>query len=146
MTETTDFRTRYRDYRPSKTAWFWSCAAVVALTIFGGFTWGGWTTASNAEEMRNQAVQDARADLAARVCSSRFLASVDAASRLKEFQSTNSWARKEMLQEGGFMQIGVMDEPIRGMADRCAQRLINAELPAPPPDPAQEASDQQKAG
>ena len=42
---------RFQQYRPSKTALFWSCGGCVVLATIVGFSWGGWTTGGTAREM-----------------------------------------------------------------------------------------------
>jgi hypothetical protein len=119
---------RWEDYQASKTVVFWACAVCVVATLFIGFTWGGWVTGSTAERMATQSATDARADLAAAVCVSRFEAGSDAAANLATLKASDSWNRGEYLEKGGWATLAGMKEPVDGAANLCAQRLMK---PAP---------------
>jgi hypothetical protein len=122
-------RERWENYQASKTVVFWACAACVVATLFIGFTWGGWVRGSTAGQMAAQAATDARADLAAAVCVSRFEAGSDAAGNLATLKASDSWNRGEYLEKGGWATLAGMKEPIDGAANLCAQRLM---APTPP--------------
>jgi hypothetical protein len=121
-------RERWEDYQASKTVVFWACAVCIVATLFIGFTWGGWVTGSTAGRMAAQAATDARADLAAAVCVSRFEAGSDAATNLATLKASDSWNRGDYLEKGGWATLAGMKEPVDGAANLCAQRLIE---PAP---------------
>ncbi|WP_246827121.1 hypothetical protein [Rhizobium binae] len=55
----------WRDYRPSKRVWAWSMFGASALTMFIGFTLGGWLPVGRANVMANIAARNARAALVA---------------------------------------------------------------------------------
>ena len=73
---------RFQQYRPSKTALFWSCGGCVVLATIVGFSWGGWTTGGTAREMAENAAAQARQELAAVVCVDRFMAAPDVGAQL----------------------------------------------------------------
>ena len=54
---------RWKEYRPSKRVWFWSCAGCVVATLLMGFGWGGWVTGGTAAQMAADAAAGARAQL-----------------------------------------------------------------------------------
>ena len=117
---------RWEEYRPSKTALFWSCAAVSILTIVVGFAWGGWVTNGTAQEM----TQEARRNLAATFCVQRFMADSDAASQHVSFMEISDWQRDEFIQKGGWAKLPALDRPLAGIADLCADKLAKVEVPA----------------
>jgi hypothetical protein len=119
---------RWENYRASKTVVFWACAVCVVATLFLGFTVGGWVRGSTAERMAAQAATDARADLAADICVTRFQAGSDAATNLATLKASDSWNRGEYLEKGGWVTLAGMKEPVDGAANLCAQRLMK---PAP---------------
>ena len=129
------FRQRWSDYRPSKTAWFWSCAGCVVATIAVGFFWGGWVTAGEAGSMATTAAAHARTQLAASVCVSRFVSAPDAATQLATLRKTDPWARTDLLQKGGWTAVPGLknqDQDLlsdSNVGDLCAQRLMTATLP-----------------
>ena len=126
MMEKQSIRGRWEDYRASKTAVFWACAACIIATLVIGFTWGGWVTGGTAGRMAAHAATVARTDLAAAVCVSRFEAGSDAAANLAALKASDSWKRSDYIEKGGWTTLAGTKEPIDGAADLCAERLINA--------------------
>lgn len=119
----------WKDYTPSKTVWFWSCAASIVLTMIVGFTWGGWVTGGTARENAENAAENATAKLAASICAYRFLRGPDASAQLAALKEASSWERDSLIEDGGWVTFASMDKPVRGAADMCADQLASAELP-----------------
>jgi hypothetical protein len=125
---------RFQDYRPSKTALFWSCAGCIVVTLIVGFTWGGWVTGGSAQDMAEEAAEHARAEVAAAVCVDKFMAATDARLQLASLkENTSSWRQENFIEDGGWALIA--DQEYDGAAELCADKLIEMEAPA-----AQEAS------
>jgi hypothetical protein len=125
---------RFQDYRPSKTALFWSCAGCIVVTLIVGFTWGGWVTGGSAQDMAEEAAEHARAEVAAAVCVDKFMAATDARLQLASLkENTSSWRQENFIEDGGWAVIA--DQEYDGAAELCADKLIEMEAPA-----AQEAS------
>ena len=82
MTDGRNINQRFQDYRPSKTALFWSCAGCIVATMIVGFTWGGWVTGGSAQDMAEGAAEQAQAQVAAAVCVETFMAAADARPQL----------------------------------------------------------------
>jgi hypothetical protein len=125
MAEKKSLSQRWEDYRASKATLFWSCVAVSILTMVIGFTWGGWITSGTAQEM----TQEARRNLAATFCVNRFLAGSDAAAQHLSFMEISDWQRDEFIQEGGWAKMPVLERPLAGVADLCADKLAKVEVP-----------------
>ena len=115
-------------YRPSKTTWFWSGVGCVIATMIVGFNWGGWVTTGTADTMSAQAAQQARAEMAADYCVSRFEATPDATNKLADLKKTDSWQRSDFIDKRGWDKFPGLNEAVDGSADLCADRLINAKL------------------
>src|ERR687892_466365 len=92
----------WREYRPTKTVWFWSCAGCVAATIVLGFTWGGWVTGGTAAYRAAEAREAGRAELAATVCVERFVTADDARTQLAALKEESTWSRDDTIVEGGW--------------------------------------------
>jgi hypothetical protein len=120
---------RWQEYRPSKTALFWSCVASVVVALIIGFTWGGWVTGSTATEMANRAASEARAQVAATACVQRFLDASDAREQLASLKKTNSWQRDDLISKGGWATPPGFEKPVADAADLCAEQLAAMELP-----------------
>ena len=129
-----DINQRFQDYRPSKTALFWSCAGCVVATMIVGFTWGGWVTGGTADEMVEQAATEARAQVASTICVDKFMAAADARAQLASLKDAgSSWRRENFIEDGGWATVS--GEDYDDAAELCAEQLMAAELP-----PAQEAA------
>ena len=76
--------------------------------------------------MSAQAAQNAKAQLAAAYCVSRFDAAPDASTRLAALQHTASWDRSDFIDKGGWANMPWVKQPIERVADLCAQKLISA--------------------
>jgi hypothetical protein len=120
---------RWHEYRPTKTAWFWSCVACVVATMIVGFYWGGWVTGGSASAMAKKAADDARAQLTAAVCVYRFESAKDASAQLASLKKAAAWDRDDFIKKGGWVTLPGMKDPVSGAADLCAQQLAKAELP-----------------
>lgn len=123
------FGERWRDYRPSKAALFWSCLGCVALTIIVGFAWGGWVTGGTATRMAAEAATEARAELVASVCVERFLDASDARAQLAALKKENSWTQDDFIDKGGWTKLPGIEKAVPQAASLCAERLADATLP-----------------
>ena len=122
------FLDRIKEYQPPQIAIVWSFAAGVVLTLVLGFTAGGWVTGGSAMKAQQDAVGEARAELAAAVCVDRFMTAQTASQKLEQLRATRGWQRRGFLEEGGWVTLAGMEEPIRGAAALCAARLMEVEL------------------
>jgi hypothetical protein len=129
MTEGKNMSQRFEDWRPSKTALFWSCAGCVVATLIIGFSWGGWVTGGTAQELAEDAAEQASAQVAAAVCVKNFMGAADAGPQLASLKgNTSSWKRENFIEDGGWAMID--DQEYDGAAELCAERLIEMEPPA----------------
>ena len=72
---------------------------------------------------------EARGDLAAAVCVSRFEAGSDSVASLAALKASDSWKQSEYIEKGGWATLAGIKEPIDGAAALCAERLM---APRPP--------------
>ncbi len=121
----------WEQFKPSKTLWFWSCAGAAVLTMVVGFTAGGWVTNGTATEQAQNSTQQAVAQLAANICTSRFSASPDAGAMLTTLKETDSWKRDSFIEEGGWVTFADMKQPVDGAAELCADQLLAADTATP---------------
>lgn len=122
---------RWEQFRPSKTALFWSCVGSVVATIVVGFSVGGWVTGGTAADMTKNAAADARHQLAASVCVERFAASPDARVQLASLREiTSSYRQRQFVEEGGWAIMPGTTEAERQAAALCSAQLVDLELPA----------------
>ncbi len=119
-----------KDYQPTKTTLLWSIAGAAAVTMFVGFTWGGWVTGGTAAQMAEDAAEASTAKLAAAVCVERFVHGDDAVAQLAELKETSRWQRRKFVEEGNWTTLTGFEEPVDGAAELCAEQLADMELPA----------------
>ncbi len=117
------FGKRWEAFRPTKTIWFWSCAACAVATVIVGFNWGGWVTGGTASKMATDAATGAQAQLAAADCISRFQKGPDATNQFAALKKASSYDRKDIIQKGGWVTMAGSKDPVPGAADLCAQQL-----------------------
>ena len=84
--------------------WGLICGAIVVMII--GFAWGGWTTSSTAQEMRDQAVLASQAV----ICVAQFIKDPDYDAKLKEFEGMDRWKRSEFIEKGGWDKMPGQEE------------------------------------
>lgn len=125
---------RWEDFRPSKGLWLWSCAGSVAATMIVGFAFGGWVTGGTAQELAENAAERARAQLVAGVCVERFVNGNQFADRLAALKKADSWDRDNLIEDGGWLTVAGMEDPVGDAADLCAQQLAEMEVPEMAPD------------
>ncbi|MCT7376008.1 hypothetical protein [Chelativorans salis] len=127
MAESKSLSQRWQEYRPTKGMWLWSCVAAVVLTMIVGFTAGGWVTGGTAESMAAGAREEARESLVASICVNRFVAAPEAQQNLQALKDASSWQRDDLIDEGGWATLDLLEEQVSGAADLCADRLVAME-------------------
>lgn len=130
MSEERSIGQRWSEFRPSKGQWFWSCAGVAATVIVVGFAFGGWVLGSSADEMAENAADEARNDLIATLCVGNFAQSANASVELAAIKDASSWERDNLVEDGGWAKIQGIEGTSSGAVDMCAERLANFTLPA----------------
>lgn len=126
MAKTPSLVTRWQAYRPTKGIWFWSCAGCIIATIVVGFAWGGWVTGATADRMAGDAAGEARAQLAATACVALFNQGPDVVAQLATLKNASSYQRSELISKGGWATLPGNPDPVRGAADICVEKLMNA--------------------
>jgi hypothetical protein len=100
----------------------WGAAAGAAALAVVGFTWGGWTTGSNAEAMALKRSQAAVVAVLTPICIQRFQANANAPVKLAELKNIGvSWLRRDYVVNGGWATFG--QERSFELADACAEAL-----------------------
>jgi alpha/beta superfamily hydrolase len=125
-------RDRISEFRPSKTLWFWSSAAVFIATLVVGFGFGGWVTGSTAQRMADASVKDARAQLVAGICVDRYIRGEELASRMTKFKEANSWDQRKLIEAGKWAEVPGVKDTVANAARLCAEQLAEIDVPAAP--------------
>ncbi len=121
---------KWSDFQPSKTLWFWTCAGCAVLTMILGFTVGGWMTNGTATKMADSARTEGRMQLAADICVAKFKSSDEFATSLAKLKKEQSWSRDDFISKGGWVTLAGVDGVVDGAAQLCADRLADMEAPS----------------
>jgi hypothetical protein len=97
--------------------WGFVLGAVVAITI--GFVWGGWSTSSSIQKMREEAVLTSRVE----ICVAQFMSAPKHEMQVKEFQGTESNLKTELIEKGGWDRMPGEEKAAWGVASACVTGL-----------------------
>ncbi len=111
---------RWSKTRPTKMVVFWICLAVVILTIFVGFNWGGWVTAGTAQEMAESAVSQRLEP----ICVDQFNHDPQRDQKFTELNDTSSYKRDDYVEAQGWATMPGEANPDGIVADGCAKLIV----------------------
>jgi hypothetical protein len=94
----------------------WGLVIGAAIAMIIGFGWGGWSTASAAQEMTEKAILESRTA----ICVAQFMMDSGNADNLVEFEKLDSWKRHELVAKGGWDKMPGQEEAGSGVARACA--------------------------
>ena len=97
--------------------WGAGIGAIIAMLI--GFSWGGWVTATTAEDMASEAVLATRAEF----CVAQFMSAQDHQAQLTAFMETDSWKRREFVEKGGWDKLPGQAEATTYVSINCANAI-----------------------
>lgn len=115
----------------TKPALLGAAAGAVLLAVVGFSSYGGWVSGSTAQQMADEAGNDAGKQIVASLCVKNFAAAPGAQMQLAKLKEAKSWERDNFIEDGGWSTIEGMPGDITGVADACAEQLAAMdELPA----------------
>ena len=120
-----DVRLRWDKAKLKKSRVFWIAIVVIVLTIFLGFTRGGWTTGTSAEEMAEKSAQSAVVARLAPICVAQFNADGQGTAKLTELKALSSYKRATFVTEQGWATMPGETAPDKQVASACANQLVN---------------------
>jgi len=95
---------------------------IVATAVIG-FNWGGWMLESNAKAMAVKDTSAALVAVLAPMCADKFRNGSDAALKMAEFKTVNSWQQDSYIQKNGWATFPGMSSPDLAVAQACAKLL-----------------------
>jgi hypothetical protein len=98
-------------------------AVGVVGTLIIGFSWGGWTLGSTAEQMANDRATAAVVKVLAPACVKRFQQQPDITAKWAAFKEVDSWRRDAFIEKSGFATPIGAEAPMAEAADKCASML-----------------------
>jgi len=114
---------RWNKAKPTKTITFWIVVGAVALTLFLGFSKGGWVTENGAQQRAEAAAQVAVVERLAPICVTQFNADPERALKLEELQAVSSFQRSAYVKEQGWATMPGESSPDNRVATECARQL-----------------------
>jgi hypothetical protein len=120
----TDIRQRWDKAKLKKSVVFWIAIGAIILTIFLGFSRGGWTTGGSAEEMAEKSAQSAVVARLAPICVAQFNADGQGAVKLEELKAINSYQRAGYVKDQGWATMPGESAPDNRVAAACANQLM----------------------
>jgi hypothetical protein len=122
---TTTFRQRWSKAKLKKSVVFWIAIGAVLLTLFLGFTRGGWTTGGNAASMAEKSAAAAVVERLTPICVAQFSADSQQAVKLEELQAiTSSSKRINFVKEQGWATMPGETDPDNRVASACTKQLM----------------------
>ena len=121
----TDYRQRWNKAKLKKSVVFWIAVGAVLLTLFLGFTRGGWTTAGNATNMADKSAQAAVIERLTPICIAQFGADPQQASKLAELQAISSTSKRiTFVKEQGWATMPGETAPDNKVATQCTNQIM----------------------
>ncbi|WP_299602669.1 hypothetical protein [uncultured Tateyamaria sp.] len=94
----------------------------IAVSIIG-FTWGGWTTSSNAQTMAQDLASEEVTLAMVPVCLNLSAADPERTQKLAALQEISGFGRRTAMMETGWATYPGSDTPDRDLADACLAGL-----------------------
>ncbi|CUH65447.1 hypothetical protein TG4357_01868 [Thalassovita gelatinovora] len=94
----------------------------VAVSILG-FTWGGWTTSGDAQEMADSFAAEQVILAMVPVCLELSEADAERTAKLAILQEASSFQRRNAMMETGWATLPGTDAPSRDLANACLEGL-----------------------
>lgn len=125
QTQLTNYRNRWNKAKLSKKAVFWIALAAAILTIYIGFSWGGWITTNTANRLADMKSQDAVLARLAPICMAQFDQDPQRVEKLDELKVlTTSVQRTRYVKEQAWAVMPGDIEPDDKVAAACAKEII----------------------
>jgi len=105
----------------------WGVVLGSIVTMIGGFGWMGWTLGGTAERMATDRANGAVVVALTPACVARFMQQPNAAGKLKELQTIDSWKQREFVEAGGWATPTGDKAPNSELANACAERLLKTQ-------------------
>jgi len=114
---------RWNAVQFSKTAIFWSCLAVAALTMIVGFSWGGWVTDGTAQKTATTMANTAVVQRLSAICVAQFELDPARADKLAELKAVSSYQQGTYVKEQGWSTMPGEEQSDTKVATACGKAL-----------------------
>lgn len=124
-TNLADLRHRWDKAKLTKKAAFWVAIGAIILTLFFGFTRGGWVTGGSARQMAATTSQEAVLTRLTPICIAQFGQDPLKDQKLEELQAlTMSSQRTTFVKAQGWATMPGEAQPDNKVATACTQQLM----------------------
>lgn len=121
-----NIRQRWSKAKLTKSTAFWIAIGAIILTIYLGFSQGGWVTGERASQMAVITSQGAVVDRLAPICVAQFNQDPLRGQKLEEMKALPStFQRANYIKEQGWATIPGEETPDGSVATECEQRLMH---------------------
>jgi hypothetical protein len=104
----------------------WGAVLGSVATMIVGFGWMGWVLGGTAERTAVTRADSAVVAALTPSCVSKFMQQPQAANKLKELQTIDSWKQREFVEAGGWATPVGDKAPNSSLANACAEQLLKA--------------------
>jgi ATP-dependent phosphoenolpyruvate carboxykinase len=124
------FKTRFAEYKASKTTLFWTILGTSGLTMIVGFSGLGWVTAPAAEKMAQDAVDEVRLEFTIAACMQEFFYSENPVAAQAELKDIQSYKREKQVMDNGWIisELAGNKTVEKKAARACVAEILKAEI------------------
>ena len=105
-------------------SFFWNAIVGAILISIVGFSWLGWVTGGTAQQEAEQRAKKSVNNRLAKICVYQFGKDPEKALKLEELKGRSSWNRGDYLKNQGWATMPGEEEPDHGVAEKCAELLM----------------------
>ena len=106
-------------------SFFWNAIVGAIIISIVGFSWLGWVTGGTAQQEANQMSEEAVNDRLAKICVYQASQDPEKDLKLKKLKEKSSYERDDYVMKQGWGTMPGEEEPERGVADKCAELLLD---------------------
>ena len=121
---TTSIRQRWDKAKLKKSVVFWIVIGTIVLTLFLGFTRGGWKTGAAATNMASTSAKSAVVARLAPICVAQFNADAQRTVKLEEMKAASSSQRSKIVKEQGWATMPGETNPDNTVASECSKQIM----------------------
>jgi hypothetical protein len=130
MMQTTleNIRQRWDKAKQTKSTTFWIAVGAIVITLYFGFSWGGWMLGTSAQTMADRAAEDAVVERLAPICVAQFNQDPLNVQKLAELQGLTSATQRSLyVKDQGWATMPGEEAPDNRVANECAQQIMLVE-------------------
>jgi hypothetical protein len=128
QTKLANIRQRWDKAKQTKSMTFWIAVGAIIITLYFGFSRGGWMLGTSAETMADRAAEDAVVERLAPICVAQFNQDPLSAEKLTELQLLTSATQRSLyVKDQGWATMPGEEAPDNRVANECAQQIMLVE-------------------